>query len=140
MKICGPADFTLWQTSLGKSEPSSGQYEILFTSAARDEVGALDGSIKNRLKRVLTNKLARDPEAYGTPLLSTLAGFWKHEFASHRIIYRIYPEKGVIVVCAVGKRQSKHASDVYQQLESMVKAGKIAEQIMAALHKVKPKP
>ncbi len=103
-------------------------------------MGSLDGSIKNRLKAVLTKKLARDPEGYGTPLRSVLAGFWKHEFASHRIIYRIYPDESVIVVCAVGKRQSEHASDVYQQLEPMVKAGKIAEQIIAAMQNVKRKP
>jgi len=115
-------------------------YTILFTSAAKNEVGSLDGSIKNRLKAVLTKKLARDPEGYGTPLRSVLAGFWKHEFASHRIIYRIYPDESVIVVCAVGKRQSEHASDVYQQLEPMVKAGKIAEQIIAAMQNVKRKP
>jgi len=121
------------------SSPES-PYRILFTSDARDEVASLDGSIKKRLKGVLTNKLARDPEGYRTPLRSPLAGFWKHEFASHRVIYRIYPDKAILVVCAVGKRQSEHASDVYKQLEPMVKAGKIAEQIMAAMQNVKSKP
>lgn len=115
-------------------------YTILFTSAAKNDVGSLDGSIRNRLKGVLTKKLAHDPEGYGTPLRSVLAGFWKHEFASHRIIYRIYPEEAVVIVCAVGKRQSEHAFDVYQQLEPMVKAGKIAQQIIAAMQDVKRKP
>jgi len=115
-------------------------YKILFTSDAKDEVGSLDGSIKNRLKGVLRNKLARDPEGYGTPLRSTLAGFWKHEFASHRVIYRIYPDKAVIVVCAVGKRQGEHARDVYKQLEAVVKAGKIAQQIIAVMESAKARP
>jgi mRNA-degrading endonuclease RelE of RelBE toxin-antitoxin system len=113
--------------------------KILFTSDAKDEVRLLDGSVKNRLKRVLTNKLARDPESYGTPLRGPLAGFWKHEFASHRVIYRIYPDEALVVVCAVGKRQGEHAGDVYKQLEPMVKAGKIAEQIIAVIERARPK-
>ncbi len=113
-------------------------FTILFTSSAKDEVRSLDGSIKNRLKSVLTNKLARDPEGYGTPLRSSLAGYWKHEFASHRVIYRIYPDDSVIVICAVGKRQGEHAGDVYKQLEPMVKAGKIAQELIVVLQKMKP--
>lgn len=109
------------------------RYTILFTSDAKNDVGSLDGSIKRRLKGVLTNKLAVDPEAYGTPLRGALAGFCKHEFASHRVIYRIYPGQSAIVVCAVGKRQGKHVTNVYKQLEPMVKAGKVAEQIIAVM-------
>jgi mRNA-degrading endonuclease RelE of RelBE toxin-antitoxin system len=115
-------------------------YKILFTSEAKIEVGSLDGSIKKRLKGVLSNKLAVDPEGYGTPLRGVLTGFWKHEFASHRVIYRIYPDMAAIVVCAVGKRQGEHVSDVYKQLEPMVKAGKVAEQIRAVIGSAKPKP
>jgi mRNA-degrading endonuclease RelE of RelBE toxin-antitoxin system len=114
-------------------------WKILFTSDAKDEARLLDGSVKNRLKRVLTNKLARDPESYGAPLRGPLVGFWKHEFASHRVIYRIYSEQAAVVVCAVGKRQGKHAGDVYEQLEPMVKAGRIAEQIIAAMERARPK-
>ena len=65
------------------------RYKILFTSDAKNDVGSLDGSIRKRLKGVLSNKLAVDPEGYGTPLRGALTGFWKHEFASHRVIYRI---------------------------------------------------
>jgi len=120
------------------SGPDS-RYKVLFTSGAREEVASLDGSIKKRLRKALTDKLAVDPEGYGTPLRAALTGFWKHEFASHRVIYRIYPGEGSIVICAVGKRQGEHITDVYKQLEPMVKAGKIAEQLMAAVESVQPK-
>jgi mRNA-degrading endonuclease RelE of RelBE toxin-antitoxin system len=114
-------------------------YEILFTSDAKNDVGSLDGSIKKRLRGVLTKKLAVDPEGYGTPLRAALAGFWKHEFASHRVIYRIYPDQAVVVVCAVGKRQGEDVTDVYKQLESLIRAGKIAEQIVAVMETAKRK-
>jgi mRNA-degrading endonuclease RelE of RelBE toxin-antitoxin system len=114
-------------------------YKILLTSEAKNDVGSLDGSIRKRLKGVLTNKLAVDREGYGSPLRGALIGFWKHEFSSHRVIYRIYPDRAVIVVCAVGKRRGEHVTDVYKQLEPMVKAGKVAEQIRAVMESAKPK-
>jgi mRNA-degrading endonuclease RelE of RelBE toxin-antitoxin system len=116
------------------------QYKVLFTSEAKSDVGLLDGSIRKRLEGVLSNKLAADPEGYETPLRGALTGFWKHEFASHRVIYRIYPDMAAIVVCAVGKRQGEHVTDVYKQLEPMVKAGKVAEQIRAVMESAKRKP
>ena len=65
------------------------KYTIGFVAAATQDAASLDGSIKKRLKSALNDKLAVDPEAYGTPLPGDLAGYWKHEFASHRAIYRI---------------------------------------------------
>jgi len=94
--------------------------------------------MRKRLKPALSNRLAVDPEGYGTPLRGALTGFWKREFASHRVIYRIYPDTTAIVVCAVGKRQRKQVADVYKQLEPLVKAGKIAEQIRAVMERETP--
>jgi mRNA interferase RelE/StbE len=117
------------------SEPAP-DYTIGFIDDAKRDVVSLDGSIRKRLKKVLTGKLARDPEGYGTPLRGNLTGYWKHEFASHRIIYRIYQDKRLVVICAVGKRQGGHVSDVYQQLEAVVKAGAVARQIQTILKKL----
>ena len=113
------------------------KYAIRFVADAKQDVASLDGSIKKRLKKVLKGKLAVDPQGYGTPLRGSLARYWKHEFASHRVIYRIYEDKGWVVICAVGKRQGEHASDVYQQLEAMIKAGNLAGQIQETLKKVR---
>lgn len=112
-------------------------YALAFTSDAKRDVASLDGSIKKRLRQTLEGKLAIDPYGYGTPLRGDLAGFWKHEFAAHRVIYRIYPDRKLVVVCAVGKRQGKHISDIYSQLAPMVKAGKVLEQVLAVLAGIK---
>ena len=119
---------------MSRSRP---KYTIGFVAAAKRDVASLDGSIKKRLKKALTDKLAVDPEGYGTPLRGDLAGYWKHEFASHRVIYRIYADKRLIVICAVGKRQGEHVSDVYQRLEAIVETGKLAEQILTVLKGLK---
>jgi mRNA interferase RelE/StbE len=122
----------------------SGNYEVLFTADAKDDVASLDDSIRRRLKKALEAKLAANPSGYGSPLGGKLVGYWKHEFASHRVIYRIYEEYHYVVVCAVGKRQGVHASDVYQQFAAIADAGRVADQLRAVLAglaaRTKPKP
>jgi mRNA interferase RelE/StbE len=114
-------------------------YEIKFTEDALKEISKLDGSVKGPLKKVLEKKLAVDPEGYGTPLRANLVGYYKHEFADHRIIYRIYSDRQLVVVCAVGLRKSGDVADVYVQLEKVVATGKIAAQIRSVLEAFMPK-
>lgn len=108
-------------------------YSLRFTADAESDIKSLDGSIRKQLRKVLEKKLATDPEGYGTPLRAPLDGYWKHEFASHRVVYRIYPAERIVAVCAVGARRGKHARDVYQQLQAMAKTGKLAEHLAAIL-------
>jgi mRNA-degrading endonuclease RelE of RelBE toxin-antitoxin system len=114
------------------------KYSILFTGDAFRDVKALDGSIKSKLKKVLKKKLTVDPEGYGLPLRSPLNLYWKHEFATHRVIYRIYKEKGLVVVCAVGPRKRGDAQDVYEQFQALAQAGKAARQIAEVLGSLGP--
>jgi len=114
-------------------------YEIKFTKDARADVGGLDGSVKLSLRKVLEKKIAVNPNDYGTPLRAPLVHFHKHEFADHRIVYRIYSEMNLVVVCAVGPRKRGDASDVYSQLEKVRDSGRLAAQILAALELVKTK-
>jgi mRNA interferase RelE/StbE len=121
------------------SATAASKYTVAFTSDAKRDIASLDGSIKKRLRQTLESKLAIDPFGYGTPLRGDLTGYWKHEFASHRVIYRIYPDRYWVVICAVGKRQGEHVSDIYEQLVPMVKAGKVLQQVLAVLAALKPK-
>ena len=114
-------------------------YEVLFTPDARQEVLSLDGSIKKRLKKVLLDKIAVDPSGYGSPLGGVLSGYWKHEFASHRVIYRIYDAWECVIVCAVGKRLGQHVSDIYERFSPIVRTGRVLEQVQIILASLKPK-
>ena len=116
---------------------SSPHYEIKFIDHAAAQVKALDGSIKKLLQKLCEKKLAVDPQGYGTELHAPLTGYWKHEFRTHRVIYRIYPDMSLVVICAVGPRKQGDVADVYSQLAPLIKAGKIAEQLSALL-KLKP--
>jgi mRNA-degrading endonuclease RelE of RelBE toxin-antitoxin system len=118
--------------------PDAAKYEIAFTGDAFADVKALDGSIKSKLKRILLKKLAIDPEGYGLPLRSPLQLYWKHEFARHRVIYRIYEQERLVVICAVGLRKQGDAADVYMQFQALAQAGKVAQQIADVLGKFAP--
>lgn len=114
------------------------KYSIAFTGDAFEDVKALDGSIKNKLKKVLTKKLPMDTQGYGLPLRSPLNLFWKHEFATHRVIYRIYEDRHIVVVCAIGPRKHGDAADIYRQFEALAQTGKVAQQIAEVLGSLAP--
>jgi mRNA-degrading endonuclease RelE of RelBE toxin-antitoxin system len=117
--------------------PVPARYEIKFIDYAATQARALDGSIKKPFKNLCVKKLAVDPQGYGTELHSPLTGYWKHEFRTHRVIYRIYPDLSLVVICAIGSRKQGDIADVYAQLAPLIKAGRIAEQLS---HLLKRKP
>jgi mRNA interferase RelE/StbE len=114
-------------------------FELRYTADAAADIKALDGSARHQLRKVLEKKLAVDPEGYGLPLRGSLAGYWKHQFGNHRVIYRMYSEHRIVVVCAAGVRKQGDVKDIYRQLESVAKAGRLAEQITSALRNLLPK-
>lgn len=118
---------------LSASFASEFVFEIKYTQDASAEIENLDGSIRKQLKKVLEKKLGVNPEGYGLPLRGPLTNYWKHQFGNHRIIYRIYDDSNLIVVCAVGVRKKGDTEDIYNQLESVAKTGRLAEQLALVL-------
>ena len=108
-------------------------FELRYTPDAAADIQSLDGSVRKQLQKVLEKKLAVDPQGYGLPLHGSLAGYWKHAFGNHRVVYRMYCQPRVVVVCAVGVRKQGDAEDIYRQLESVARTGRIAEQLASVL-------
>ena len=119
----------------GHAEPL---FELRYTPYAAKNIDRLDGSVRRQLRKLLEKKLALNPEAYGLPLSGALAGYWKHQFGNHRVIYHIYPDHRVVVICAVGIRKEGDAEDIYRQLESVAKSGRLAEQLASVLRNLLP--
>lgn len=113
-------------------------FELRYTSDAAADIKGLDGSVRNQLRKVLEKKLAVDPEGYGVPLRGSLAGYWKHQFGNHRVVYGIYPQHRTVVVCSVGVRKQGDAEDIYRQLEAVAKTGRLAEQLAFVLRNLLP--
>jgi mRNA-degrading endonuclease RelE of RelBE toxin-antitoxin system len=120
------------------SEPGTviPSFELRYTSDAAADIKNLDGSIRKQLRKVLEKRLAIDPEGYGLPLRGALTNYWKHEFGNHRIVYRIYSAQRVVAVCAVGVRKQGDVEDIYRQLESVAKTGRLAERLAAVIKKL----
>ena len=117
---------------------SQSPFELRYTPDAAADIKALDGSVRNKLRKVLEKKLAIDPEGYGLPLRGSLAGYWKHQFGNHRIVYRIYPQHRMVAICSVGVRKQGDAEDIYRQLESVANTGRLAEQLASVLRNLLP--
>lgn len=113
-------------------------FELRFTSDAAAEIKTLDGRVRKQLRKVLEKKLAVDPEGYGLPLRGSLTGYWKHQIGNHRVVYRIYPQHHMVAVCAVGVRKQGDAEDIYRQLESVAKTGRLAEQLASVVRNLLP--
>jgi mRNA interferase RelE/StbE len=124
--------------SMPGAASSKPTFELRYTSDAAVDIKALDGSVRNQLRKVLERKLAVDPEGCGLPLRGSLAGYWKHQFANRRVIYRIYAEPRFVVVRSVGVRKQGDAEDIYRQLESVAKTGRLAEQLSSVLKHLLP--
>jgi len=118
--------------------PSKPPFELRYTPDAAADIKALEGSVRKHLRKVLEKKLAVNPEEYGLPLRASLAGYWKHQLGNHRVVYRIYSEHRVVVVCAVGVRKQGDAEDIYRQLESVARTGRLAEKIASVLRNLLP--
>lgn len=125
------------ETRSGEARSRS-DFELRYTPDAAADIKALDGSVRNQLRKVLEKKLAVDPEGYGLPLRGSLAGYWKHQFGNHRVVYRIYPQHRTVVVCSVGVRKQGDAEDIYRQLESVAKTGRLADQLASVLRNILP--
>jgi mRNA interferase RelE/StbE len=123
---------------LSKEVRSKTPFELRYTSDAAQDTKALDGSVRNQLRKVLEKKLAVEPEGYGLPLRGSLAGYWKHHFGNYRVVHRIYPQHHVVVVCSVGVRKQGDAEEIYRQLDSVAKTGRLAEQLAAVLRNLLP--
>lgn len=113
-------------------------FELRFTPDAAADIKNLDGSVRTQLRKVFDKKLTLDPEAYGLPLSGALAGYWKHQFGNHRVIHHIYLGHHIVVVCSVGVRKQGDAEDIYRQLESVAKSGRLAEQLASVLRNLFP--
>jgi mRNA interferase RelE/StbE len=123
---------------LPKTSRKKFSFEIRYTPDAATDIKALDGSVQRQLRKVLDKKLTADPEGYGLPLRGSLAGYWKHQFVNHRVVYRIYTDQRVVVICAVGVRKQADTEDIYRQLEAVARSGRLAEQLASVLKNLLP--
>jgi len=89
------------------------KYSIKYTHEAKKNIGKLDRSIKQIVKKAIES-LSVNPFR-GKPLAYDLSGLYSFRTSDYRIIYRIREEEILVVVIAVG-----HRKDIYKKLKKLL--------------------
>ena len=99
-------------TSSSRAAPPARRYTLKFVPAALAELGALDGSIKANLKKLLAKRLD-NPRVPGSELRGELRGCYKIKLRKqgYRLVYQVDDDAILVLVLGVGKRED---DDVYQ--------------------------
>lgn len=73
-------------------------YKIKFTKQAQKDIAKLSPKLKKKLKDILLNKIALQPES-GKPLLGQLKGYYSVRLSFHdRVVYRIEDDRCIVIV------------------------------------------
>ncbi len=84
------------------------KYALAFEKAARAEWDALDGSVKEPLRKALKTRL-ENPIIPGSALRGELAHCYKIKLKKlgYRLIYRVLDAQLIVLVISVGKRDGE---------------------------------
>lgn len=79
-------------------------YRLRYSdSVKRDDLPRIDSSVRARIGRTIREKLELQPDVFGKPLRSPLAGLWVLRIGEWRAVYQI--QKDVVILLAVRHRK-----------------------------------
>ena len=92
------------------ASPSATRYRLKFLPEALDEWNALDGSIKELLRKLLKKRL-NEPHMPGSQLHGDLSGCYKIKLRKHgfRLVYNVEDDVMFVLVLAIDKREDMAA-------------------------------
>ena len=65
-------------------------YRLIYhTDVKNTDLPKIDNKTKAMIKRAIKERLATQPEKYGSPLQRTLKGYWKLRVGDYRVIFKI---------------------------------------------------
>lgn len=89
--------------------PGIKNYVIEYLEVVIEEdIPALPKNTKIKIRKAIEERLALDPVAFGKPLRYSLKGHRRLRVGDYRIVYRIEPEKAIVLIVAI-----KHRKDIY---------------------------
>ncbi len=103
------------------------RYEVHWALTASKQLKAVsDRRVREKLVET-AERLAREPEKQGKPLLGEMSGLRSlRAVGQHwRILYRIEDKTVVVLVVAVGRRKEGNTRDVYALARKLLKLGLI---------------
>ncbi|MGD9889449.1 MAG: type II toxin-antitoxin system RelE/ParE family toxin [Halothiobacillaceae bacterium] len=87
-------------------QPSAAQYTLKFLPEALEEWRALDGSVKNILRKLLKKRLS-EPHIPGAELYGDLRHCYKIKLRKqgYRLVYNVEDDVLIVLVLAIDKRE-----------------------------------
>jgi mRNA interferase RelE/StbE len=65
-------------------------YRLIYHKDVKNaDLPKIDNKNKAMIKRAIEERLATQPEKYGSPLRRTLKGYWKLRVGDYRVIFKI---------------------------------------------------
>jgi mRNA interferase RelE/StbE len=86
------------------------KYSIEYHKKVVKDVKKISHPTLQKIREQIETKLTTHPEIFGKPLRSTHKNFWSLRVGSYRVIYQIQDKKCIVLVIAIGKRES-----IYEQ-------------------------
>jgi mRNA interferase RelE/StbE len=91
-------------------------FEILFRPEVEGDLRVFGKKDRQRLLKIMKDRLGTHPEQYGKPLGGALQGLRRIRTGDVRVAYQVQP--GRVVIWAV-----KHRKDIYRELGRRLGAG-----------------
>lgn len=86
-------------------------WEILYHKSVDDDLERVGPAAARRIVKTIDRKLTSAPNQYGAPLSNNLKNFRKLRIGDFRVVYRVFNQKVIVFVLAVGPRRDK---EIYQ--------------------------
>jgi mRNA interferase RelE/StbE len=90
-------------------------YQVKITGFVNNAAKKLNPEIKKAAKAAL-KELAKNP-SLGKELQTELSGFWSYRFLRYRIVFKVYTQKKLIIVWAIG-----HRRDIYETMNEHIQS------------------
>ncbi len=104
-----------------------------FTYHALADLKSLRKNVRNSLKKQFEKKIHVDPLGCSEPLTGSLREYRSFHFGEYRVVYRVFADLRVVSVVGIGKKNKKHQTELYKNLEKLARAGKLAEALLLSL-------
>ncbi len=108
-------------------------YILKFTDDGLADVKNLPKNVRNALRKVLRDNVAKDPCTCSKPLNEPLKGYRSFTWEDYRIIYRVFEDLKAVAVVGIGQRDAQSSTNVYKRLEVLAEGGRLAEKVLLSL-------
>jgi mRNA-degrading endonuclease RelE of RelBE toxin-antitoxin system len=111
-----------------------------FTAEALGDVKRLPKNVRNALKQEFEKTIQVDPIGCAVPLSGDLGQYRSFHHEEYRVIYQVFEDLKAIAVAGVGKKDTHHHAEIYEQLEKLARSGQLAATVLKTYRSLSDKP